>query len=392
MNKLSDVFKPRLNIRWENVVECMAAACFVMLIVMKISIDIKNVLSIVEVVIGLIILLYYALNRGLNYRLLIFVTLACIAVFLNWLFVSSIQYNEIIKLFFVHFPIALVIAYNRNMMPRLWLACFIFLFFFLLYRLNLYGNHIFWDTNSNSISVDLIICAFIYELALKKRGKNTGVFIPLLVFIASTIAGGRGGIISSSILLLFYLINKYRTDKRNVKMVIKTLVSIFGLTITAIFLSENIYMILQRFFPRFTSIQAANTSHSNFIRLSLVKSYIYNCKDIMGFFMGVDIAKHSQYGAALNGNIHNSYLQLHSYLGLIGIALVAYVFFVYFRTICKSKQNLIVISFFLAFFVRILTDYALPGNIGDIIVWYVVITVADRFKHSIESVETCVYT
>ena len=380
------ISKKKIDLDIELALEILSASSFIMLTVMKLSSSLKSVLSIIEILIGVIILIYFVYKYRASKALIVIISLLLFSGLLNLVFVKAISVRILVKMFLVHLPISLVLLKNKKLNPPIWLGCFIFLALFLLYRLFYNGYYIFYDTSRNYISMVLIISAFIYEISLKKNDLDVNIFIPFIILISSIVAQGRGGIISSILLFVLYIFFRYFVNvggKKDLRWFLKIIFLCAVFIILLIYLYINFDSIINQFFPRFTFQQSKSTVESNETRVLFYTSYFNGIKNIKNFMLGFNLIGTSWVATHEGGNIHNSYLQVHSYLGLTGFVIFVVGFFRALKSIYLNKQYLFFV-FAVGFLLRIGTDFTLPGGVGDIIFWYVIFMNLSCFKNTIE--------
>lgn len=362
------------KINLEYFFQFLAALSFVMLSVMKISEPIKIICSILELIIGVSIFLFYGIKNKfrVKYRISLVVLILALSSFINYIIIGAISVTVIAKMFLVHMPIALVLFCNKKLDSKIWGGCFLFLSFFLMYRLfnSIDGYRIFADTSRNYISIVLLLSACFYEISLRQYNSDVGVITPFIVFLCSVFAQGRGGVLASFILLLLYIFIKYyyhRGRINNIKWLVGTVFLLFFFVIIIF----NYNSILNLYFPRFTAQQSASVTNSNQGRALLYYSYFLGVQELKHFLFGFNMIGTSWLATLEGGNIHNSFLQIHSYLGLMGFLIFVYSFGKSIKKMITRKELLLAI-FIIGFLIRIFTDYSIPGSIGDILGWYLV--------------------
>lgn len=369
----------------ESVLEILASLSFLMIVLMKISLPVKDVLSLLEVVFGCIILLYHFSRYGISLGLLCILFLLLIACGLNYFFVGAITTVLFMKLFFVHLPIALVLVQNKRLHAKIWQFCFFFLSVFLMYRLYIApdGIRIFADTSRNMISAFLITAACIYKVSLRCKQNKPDYAIVLTILFCSIAAKGRGGIVSAIVLLLLTLFVRYYLNngkRKTRKWVLEVVIVSVALLALSFVIYINSSWLISEYLPRFSDSQFYSAGYSNEIRLFFLHTYFHGIMEIKSLLLGFNMIGTSWLATIAQGNIHNSYLQVHSYMGIIGLTIFLMSITVGLKHIIRKKDYYFA-AFIITFLLRILTDYILPGNIGDIISWYFILLVVSKKKY-----------
>lgn len=230
------------------------------------------------------------------------------------------------------------------------------------------GNtaRVFLKASNNFVSVYLLIPAVMYYLFAARQKDKTSLFPAVIVWILSLYALGRGGIIASTALLLSIILfgNRDETSENKKKRRIKVLliVLIVIVAVTSLFFTRWVsflgnFELLQRF---------SNYELNDTGRFVLWEDYKNHCiTKKSNILWGVRIQELIAY-YKFNGNLHNSYIQLHAYYGIIGFALIAYALIKNVRDALSTKDWMYV-CLLGVYFIRGFTDRVCSGGIGMIV-------------------------
>jgi len=219
----------------------------------------------------------------------------------------------------------------------------------LLFRIIAAGsvNSVFAVSSRNNISAFSILTA-----VLVYSGYDRKEHLPLLpaiaAFLLSCVGEGRGGVISSTVLLLgIVIINVSNRNGFHLKKALISLALVAALGFVAVkFYDEILGKAVIRLFSQDLAINE---------RVGIVKQYIgLMLDDPVLFIFGVsrEAIPSVKY---LNGNFHNSILSLHSTFGIVGFITVTYYIL---KAICKNaqKKNKVLLLLIIVVCSRIFTD------------------------------------
>ena len=206
----------------------------------------------------------------------------------------------------------------------LYVFCGISLLFIYFIIIGASPNNIFINTSQNTISVIMIIQCLILYISCIKNGKPIS-FIPAFVTFSISLWGlGRSGIISSGLLMGLSLILKMKEKQVNLKNIL--FVSL-GLGIF-LFLVYYFYDYLYEFLLSKAIIHFSDKGITDASREMVLKHYFSDI-NLKNVFFGEKL--HGDYVfESLNRNLHNSFLKLHAFFGIIGIMVIL------FQTISQS--------------------------------------------------------
>lgn len=90
-------------------------------------------------------------------------------------------------------------------------------------------------------------------------------------------------------------------------------------------------------------------------------------KNLLNFIFGLDFATTSELARYEGGNVHNTFLMIHSYLGIFALLCVIIISIKCVMILKKNRQYSL-LMIILLFFMRVTTDYCSPGNVGDVFI------------------------
>ena len=224
-------------------------------------------------------------------------------------------------------------------------------------------NDVFVSSSRNAISAILILgSALLYSTYEEKE--SLPLIPAILTFLLSCIAIGRGGILSSAILLLFVLF--YNTFMAKT-MRLRILVTIVIFIVVLGFIYVNYYdLFFKEAFERLFSEKLVQNE-----RVSYFEEYLdYLRSDLGNLLFGVKASDVPSI-RYLGGNFHNSYLSLHSKSGLLGFAIVSILIVKSGLTAIKNKKY-IPLGLLVVVLVRILTDELCFTGLYDPLFYYLI--------------------
>lgn len=357
---------------------------FFLLIFMKVSQSIKSISEIILIVLGIILLIYSLLISNDRNKIIIYLLFISMFAFMNMFIIGALDFKYILKFIIIHTPISLTMVYSKHKCPLLWKSLFWIVALFLLSRI-LFVDHyrIFYDTSSNMVSIYLIILLWMYEYQLCDDFKHIcrpNIIYSFAIFILSILSQGRMGILTSAFLLIMMIFSRYFLDKKEsyYTRVAKQIAIVLIFVVILIYIKINFTEIIVKYLPRFSIANSYDTSSSNAIRISFLRDYIKGCGNIINFLFGLNFSQTSHLANYEKGNVHNSYLMIHSYFGIFGLLLFLFVQIKSMKYLWDSKQYYMFFTL-VTFAIRIITDYCVPGNVGDIM-WmcFIVISFKNR--------------
>lgn len=229
-----------------------------------------------------------------------------------------------------------------------------------LFRMICFGfsSKVYVESSNNYVSIYIIVPAVLYYI--KCEGENCKVtLLPMIIaWILSFFAGGRAGLICCTILLAGLVIKYYFGEKfaKREKLVLITVVAlaIVVLGILSVPLLEKYFSdfrVVQRFF------EMGITSNSRLVGWG---EYMDSLSNPKYFLLGSDI-KNLKWATRFDGNIHNSFLFVHAYFGIIAVGFMVFFIINAFIFGFKNKRTVFLLCL-LVFLVRAMTDHMFGAN------------------------------
>lgn len=319
-----------------------------------------------------------------------YISLVCSALLWGWLFVEKkIKQREatfvlIMALYNVFFfaigrgsllvvisylPVALFLLRREKIYSKIWswIAVLIVLDILIAWGNSPNKYILYQGISRNYISVFTMFALAIHIVKCEKNQRKINLIWIIIAWIISIWAVGRGGIISTSILMILFVIQRSFEHEKNKNLfwVAKISLIIILLVIITIYVSNNLEYIQRTYLGRFFGVEASASSSTDY-RVYMLTEYLRNCgESIKSFLLGANIRSVMLVG----GNIHNSYLQTHFKFGIVGllyvvigsIKSVAYMF-------KNGKWQYLFI--FIGLLIRAGTDWCFPGFPIDIFILY----------------------
>lgn len=231
------------------------------------------------------------------------------------------------------------------------------------------ADSIFATAGRNSVSAFLILSAVLVYSSYAE-GEHLPIFPAVVAFILSCCAEGRGGVISSALLLMGIVL--YET-KRIKKISIMHMV-VFALALTALL------CFVVRYFDAFFGNAIGRLMLEKLTeneRVGYNRQYIeYTLMNWKFFLFGVP--KHEiPIFDYLSGNFHNSYLSLHSTSGIIG-TLIVFGLIAKACFCCVRKKDSIRLMLLLVVLFRMLTDTLCFVALYDPLFFYLIFLCLQR--------------
>lgn len=332
---------------------------------------------------GIIVLvgcyLFHKVNRRISALIVLMIFLAIAEV----AFSEGILATQYIWDLGICMPVSLAMYYAKRVNLEKWIALYILVTMYLLFRLVTSPDHytIFYSHSRNYISVFEIFLMFMATVAAYKNKRELPGWMYYSTAIVCVLSIGRGGILAGFVLLGFHIlqnISKEKNSKKTIKIAIILVVA--ALVVVAFFIFGD--AIIQRFFPRFTGSGVSGDSSDIAVskRLLMWSGYINECfQSTKEFLLGADpypIVLRFHY--RIDFNLHNSFLMTHVFYGIIGLMGIILYSIRFIRQFIKVKSEMAVI--FISFLVRALTDHCFPGKLSAIILWYSIFYVVDNLR------------
>jgi hypothetical protein len=155
---------------------------------------------------------------------------------------------------------------------------------------------------------------------LEMRGKKIPIFPAILIWVLSLLAGGRGGLLAATILLGGIILYRfYRDEVTRRERVIPGLILFIILVPVALIVLE---LFASRFSGLYVVTRFLDKGMDGGGRLDCWTEYIEKTSlSLSRILFGTDLTK-VDWVVHYDGNLHNSYLFVHAYLGIFGFLFV----------------------------------------------------------------------
>ena len=307
--------------------------------------------------------MYYFYIR--RYIIYVFLLLFCFGI-INVFFVGNINFYSLIMDCIISLSVAVFLLQNK-LSGGLWkIYIFISIIVLEIIWFNSNGYQLFEQTSRNYISIFLIFYYFLYNIILERNGFNEGSVVLLgIIFILSVDGAGRGGIIATGFmfiaLLLYRLFRLWKYNK--FYLIISCILTI----LVCILIFNNIDYITDNYFSRFISDNTASRSDEE--RLSILDLYLQSNDNIFNIIFG---SAFKDISFLYVTNMHNSYLQLHAYYGVIVLVLL-FIGLIRSSIILFNERKIGSMVILLGVIIRAATDHTFPTEVFTIIILYYIL-------------------
>ena len=236
-------------------------------------------------------------------------------------------------------------------------AAFYIAFALMLLRMFQHTETVLQIGSDNYVSILLILMAALYYLPYEWNGKKLGLvsLIPaFLTFFLSVLAAGRGGILTSAIMLAgvlgIYVLSAIPNRQGRVLAVI----AMAAVGAVAVLVGLKVMSGLGDF---------KSDGFSNAIRFTMWKQYIHSALSSPKYLLFGYPLNRIAVIARFNGNPHNSFVLLHAIGGILPFVLF-FIYFVKAGFYYLKNKNYIALLMLLVVFVRGMTDKFIFGQYG----------------------------
>lgn len=321
---------------------------------------------------GLPLLIFCFWNYLVDKRIIAIMIAYASLVLASGLFYNDVNVYNLMTTVLVFFPIALFFLCSRQLSVWCWSFLYLLVCVLLFYKMHNSpdGYLLFYATSRNYVSVYSIIALSICSFSIHKENKKLPIAFLLIIFFLAIYSVGRGGILSTGILLgLFMIYRAFIAEGYNRQL--RILISVFFFIALGLIVIYNYELILNKYFMRFIDSSAEGSNNE---RLAILRTYfegVLTSPPQMVFF-GIQPTDLGGPFARVGWNIHNSFLQFYATTGLLGI--IALVVLILKAARYLFKQHRVEELFvFLVFLLRSGTDYVFPENVGDIVLLYYIL-------------------
>lgn len=317
----------------------------------------------------------YAKGFRLTIKSALIILLLIVTAGLNLFFVGNTTFKQIIYIGLFGFASLALIC--DELSEKTLLIAFAANAIVILYKLGTVGplsDHLFTNSSRNFVSVYLMYPLVIYYSIIAKKNKDIHLYPVFIAWLICLLARGRGGIITSTILLLGICFVKYRNIKKNLKKFVSLVILIVICLIII-----NLPQLLKRIESfSFMEMFARNQMDSSRFRfwpeyIDLINSNVKN------FLLGANISK-TYFGRYLEGNPHNSFIEIHMLNGIIGLTIIVITLIKNCIQSIKNKNLLFVVCLF-SLLLRAFTDHVLWAAFGTPVLFYFLFYTTAKPKH-----------
>lgn len=286
-------------------------------------------------------------------------------------------------------PVALCIYSAKNVNLKKWITLYSAITLLLIIRLITSPDNytIFYNHSRNYISVFEIFLLFLTAIIANKTKTELPNWMYYTTAIVCVIAIGRGGVIAGLLILALYILYKVHTEKKSENKGVKMLILLVVFILVCILFVFFQDYIIQKYFPRFgkTGIESVSSDRAVSKRILMWGMYINLClESLKMFFLGANpypIMLRVNYIADFN--LHNSYLMIHVFYGVIGIT-AALIYLIKFIRNFYNENKVEIVIILIGFLVRSFSDYCFPGCLSGIVMWIVIFYGSNSRKKSVK--------
>ncbi len=218
---------------------------------------------------------------------------------------------------------------------------------------------VYVESSNNYISVHLLAPAVLYYSLLNIRGKKIPLIPGIVIWVLSLVAGGRGGLLAATILLGGIILHRYLEDEatRRERVLLGCLL--------VVILVPLLFLLLEVFASRFNGLYVVTRFLDKGLngggRLACWAEYIEkSMMSVTRFLFGTELYEVG-WVVHYDGNLHNSYLFVHAFLGIFGFLFLMGMLIRAIVVGIRRKMWVYVFSL-LAFMFRGLTDHVFGVN------------------------------
>lgn len=243
----------------------------------------------------------------------------------NGVFIGNVDIGELFNVFC--FFGLLFCFYTSELSPKVAMILMVYCvaFFILAWFKNPFDPQVF-SSSRNYNSVILILFACIYYTVYENNNKKIRLWPAILIFLLSVWSMGRGGILSTLVLVLGILFLRFRTwiNKSKYSKIIYSLLGLFVfILVLALLVKEGaVTSILDNTIFKLGKFSYAEKNFGDSARSILWGEYFSKALDnILYTVMGAPLDQ-CAYVHSFENNTHNSFIQLHAYNGFISFAII----------------------------------------------------------------------
>ncbi len=224
----------------------------------------------------------------------------------------------------------------------------------------------------NTISIFVVLYYSFLLISLYKSGMELQIIDPVVGALVCILGTGRSGILTGSIMIVFYVSQRFDLKKLRMKRV-------FAFAIGVIL----VLIVLNQFYSRYNYIidnallnfklRGLDSAGRNELWIEYLRKAISTPFD---FILGAGISGTPMLDQ-FNNNLHNSFLMLHAKYGIITMILIICLMIKSLRKMIKEKEPLLITAFILMLF-RMNFDYTnFNGNFDTILIFFLLYGIRD---------------
>jgi hypothetical protein len=211
----------------------------------------------------------------------------------------------------------------------------------------------------NAISVHMLFITVTIYLICYINNKQLPLLLSLTLLIICLWAIGRGGIVTSILLLVSLLYTKFKRAFKNIALWPVLAISLITISIFGFSISSDIKEIIEL---ERTLNDALSRSELTSERDNIIKDF-FKQSSFLDLLIGQDLYKGVMW-YEWGGNTHNSFLSLAAYTGFLGFLIFFYWIYVNFYFF---KTEFIIGALMMVVFIRLMTEYIVWFSVFDYI-------------------------
>lgn len=219
--------------------------------------------------------------------------------------------------------------------------------------------------SENSISIILIISILPYISTFRDEKETPSMLPMLLCLLLCVLSVGRGGIIMGALLVLCFSLKTIFDNKHasaiNILVCLLAIISIAGTIFFTDFMAPYLY-------------KFANASEilKDSSRSLIWGEYLGQSIKNIGYFLFGFPSSQSSIIYSFKNNMHNSFINTHVLMGIIGVIVVICGLLRSVKYLLKARKwNLLIFLF--VFVVRSFTDWVFPLQMGSVVLYYLIL-------------------
>ncbi len=307
---------------------------------------------------------YYKLKKINNLLLSIFFAFLIFSFIISNIHNHNVNYNGLIYNIIL-FPITILMLNTKIKLNMMKFIYWIYTFYLgICVCLNIDPNNFFETSSRNYVSVVYIYLLCILIFSEKNKSEKISYIYFIIPIFFSVLALGRGGILCT---ILFFW-GRLFVDLIYEKNIYKKMLTVFFIFVSSIIsflLLLYASNLLSRIFSRFIN----EGFHDNARHTIWYRYYELASSDIWDIFLGASINDDRYLEKQVAGNLHNSFLSMHSRFGFLFLLFNIFLLLKACLFYMKKRKYDYILALFI-FLLRGMTDILFATFWGDIIWWY----------------------